>query len=77
MATKQKLILGTFVSVMACAGASVVLMPTYSSLGKARREQIANGDLNKPTKEAPGSVRRCGACPDHAHPCAGANSRFR
>jgi len=58
MATHQKLIIGTFVGVMASAGLSVILMPGYSDMGRARREAVANEEIEKAPKLGPGSVRR-------------------
>jgi hypothetical protein len=54
----QKIIIAGGVTVTTAAGLSVLLMPFYSDMGKARREAVQSGELEKAPHIAPGSVRR-------------------
>ena len=54
----QKAAIAAFVVATTAAGASVVLMPYYSDMGKERREQVRNNALPETgPKLTAGSVR--------------------
>ena len=54
----KKVAIAAFVTFTAAAGASVVLMPHYSEMGKLRREAVRNKELSSAgLAQTPGSVR--------------------
>jgi|AntAceMinimDraft_1070359.scaffolds.fasta_scaffold367278_1 hypothetical protein len=54
--TKQKIIIGAGTCFLVSVAAFVVYLPN-SAMGKERREQVANQEIERPQKMSPGSVR--------------------